>query len=252
LEEAERRGLDPDLIAAVMWKESLGRSTARGPAGAVGLMMVMPREAGFSWRPTIAQLTDPATNVFWGARALSIIIKQGHGDLYQALSAYNGGWDQIHLSGPNIYATDIIETYARAVAMRYGVSPEGAWVATVAPANTVRVLVVTGPQRGLARYTQRPIMADLPGVTVEGPPSTIAFEPIEDVYANCRVGVWLTLDGQVLGRSHRSGADAAGAPPPYSVPDEWSLILLLGMTPALHEGGLLVVSAPRREQKGAQ
>ena len=51
LQEAHRRGLDPDLVAAVVWKESLGVADSRGPAGAVGLMMVMP----FDWRPRHAR-----------------------------------------------------------------------------------------------------------------------------------------------------------------------------------------------------
>jgi hypothetical protein len=199
LEEADRRGLDPDLIAAVIWKESLGRSYARGPAGAVGLMMVMPKEAGFTWRPTIAELQDPWINVFWGARALSIIIRQAHGDLYNALSAYNGGWDQIHLSGPRRYAREVLEYYAKAVAMRYGVSPEAHWIATVAAIEAPRVVTVNGPRRELARYTQRPVMADMPDVTTEGPPTSVAFHPREAGYTHCRVGIWIVVDDQVLG-----------------------------------------------------
>ena len=211
LEESERRGLDPDLIAAVMWKESLGRSSARGPAGAVGLMMVMPKEAGFTWRPTIAELQDPWVNVFWGARALSIIIRQAHGDLHNALSAYNGGWDQIHLSGPRRYAKDILEYYSRAVAMRYGLSPEAHWVATVAPMEAPHVLTVIGPRRNLARYSQRPVIADVPDVTTEGPPTSVAFTPREAGYTHCRVGIWIVVDGQTLG-------DARWARPPQLEP----------------------------------
>ena len=199
LEEADRRGLDPDLIAAVIWKESLGRSYARGPAGAVGLMMVMPKEAGFSWRPTIAELQDPWINVFWGARALSIIIRQAHGDLYNALSAYNGGWDQIHLSGPRRYAREVLEYYAKAVAMRYGQSPEAHWVATVAAIEAPRVISVIGPRRSLARYSQRPVIADIANVITEGPPTAVAFYPREAGYTHCRVGIWIVVDGQVLG-----------------------------------------------------
>ncbi len=79
LEEANRRGLDPDFVAAVIWTESLGRPHTRSPAGAVGLMGIMPREAGFSWRPSAEELEDPATNVSWGTRTLSIVIQQRAG-----------------------------------------------------------------------------------------------------------------------------------------------------------------------------
>ena len=54
---ANERELDPDLVAAVVRKESIGQATAEGPYGAVGLMMVMPAEiSGLSWRPSSAEL----------------------------------------------------------------------------------------------------------------------------------------------------------------------------------------------------
>jgi hypothetical protein len=94
-------------------------------------------------------------------------------------------------------------------------------------------------------------MADLPGVTVEGPPTAVAFQPVEDEYANCRVGIWLMLDGQVLGRQPRSSVSDGESPSP-AVLDEWSAILLVGMMPALGESSLVRMSIPRREQKGAR
>ncbi len=125
LEEAQRRGIDPDFIAAVIWTESLGRPYLHSPAGAVGLMGVMPKEAGFSWRPTARELEDPALNVFWGTRTLSIVIRQARGDLYLALAAYNGGWEQIQFSGPRRYAEETLLHYARAGAGRTGPPARG-------------------------------------------------------------------------------------------------------------------------------
>lgn len=200
LEYAQQRGLDPDLVAAVIWKESLGRSDVRGPAGAVGLMMIMPREAGFSWRPTAEALEDPWRNVFWGARVLSTVIRQSHGDLYNALAAYNGGWEQIHLRGPRHFAEDVLGFYIRAVAVRCGLSPEGHWVATVAAMDKGGrdVLTVFGPQRSLARYSDRPVVAYIPDATTAGPPTAVAFSPPDGKDLDSRVGLWILMDGMVV------------------------------------------------------
>jgi hypothetical protein len=127
VQEAQRRGLDPDLVAALIWKESRGHSSAIGPGGSVGLMQVMPKEAGFTWRPTTAELLDPNLNVFWGTRTLSIIIRQGEGDLFQSLAAYNGGWSLASLRGPTRFASFVLPGRGRAVAPPHGV--DGEWAA---------------------------------------------------------------------------------------------------------------------------
>ncbi len=215
LEEASYRGVDPDLVAAVIWRESLGRSSARGPAGAVGLMMVMPKEAGFTWRPTAEQLEEPWRNVFWGTRALATVIQQSRGDLYTALAAYNGGWEQIHLHGPNRYATDIIGEYTRAVAMRYGLSPEGHWVATVAAVDESArgPLTVVGPQRPLTRYSVRPVAACIPDATTNGQPTAVAFSTNGQDMGS-RVGVWIAVDGQIVhGSEPQQRTDTTPEPP---------------------------------------
>ncbi len=216
IEHATARGLDPDLVAAVIWKESLGRAYYRGPAGAVGLMMVMPKEAGFSWRPTIEELENPAVNLYWGARTLSIIIAQAHGDLYKALAAYNGGWDQVHLRGPTRYATQVLDEYSRAVAMRHGLSPEGHWVATIAATDEHdrTVLTVLGPRSPLARYTLRPVAAPITDATCEGLPTAVIFAPYEGQPSDSRVGLWLLLDGRVI----RDEAGSAPTEQPLSAP----------------------------------
>ncbi len=127
VQEARRRELDPDLLASLVWMESRGDASAVGPAGAVGLMQIMPKEAGFTWRPSEDDLLDPSTNLYWGTRTLATVIVQGHGDVFSALAAYNGGWDQATYRGPKKFATTILRDYARAVAAREGL--EGAWSA---------------------------------------------------------------------------------------------------------------------------
>ncbi len=119
---AQERGLDPDLVAAVVRKESIGQAQKEGPYGAVGLMMVMPAEAGFPWRPSAEALKDPSLNLAWGTGILAEIVHKAQGDLALALSAYNGGWDQVHLPSTRQYAQSVLTFYAYAIAGRYGYS----------------------------------------------------------------------------------------------------------------------------------
>ncbi|MBC7226961.1 MAG: transglycosylase SLT domain-containing protein [Thermoflexales bacterium] len=200
LEEARRRGIDPDFIAAVIWTESLGRPHLHSPAGAVGLMGVMPKEAGFSWRPTAQELEDPALNVFWGTRTLSIVIRQARGDLYLALAAYNGGWEQVQFSGPRRYAEDTLLHYARAVAVRMGLPADGPWVATLAAVDPrARTgMTVLGPQYPLTRYSARPIAFRLQDAGVNGRPTALVFAPRNGEDMDGDIGLWLWWNGQVL------------------------------------------------------
>ncbi len=212
LEEAERRGMDPDFIAAVIWTESLGRPYLHSPAGAVGLMGVMPKEKGFSWRPSAQELEDPALNVFWGTRTLSIVIRQARGDLYLALAAYNGGWEQIQFSGPRRYAEETLLHYARAVAVRMGLPAEGPWVATLAAVDPrVRTsLTVLGPQDPLVRYSVRPVAFRLKDAGAEGRPTTLVFAPRNDGDLDGDIGLWLWWNGQVLRLSEPTVASVSG------------------------------------------
>jgi soluble lytic murein transglycosylase-like protein len=67
----------PDLVAAMIYLESRGDPNVISPAGAVGLMQVMPSDTGvprydkwFKDRPTTAELLNPQTNLEWGVRVL--------------------------------------------------------------------------------------------------------------------------------------------------------------------------------------
>lgn len=195
---AQERNLDPDLVASLIWKESRGRSTSRGPVGAVGLMGLMP----FDWRPSAEELENPWTNLFWGTRALAQTIRDGHGDLYYSLAAYNGGWGQIHLRVTRRYAADVLDHYARAVAVRYGLPADGGWIAIFAVQGTPDppTITVIGPQRPLARYTERPWnQAHIPALPVGVHPHATAITFVNGQGVECRVNVWLVAeDGSPL------------------------------------------------------
>jgi len=85
---AARNGLDPALIGAVVRQESGFRADAVSPAGAQGLMQLMPstaKELG------VADPFDPRENVEGGARLLRSLIDLYDGRLDLALAAYNAG-----------------------------------------------------------------------------------------------------------------------------------------------------------------
>jgi hypothetical protein len=121
---AQAHGLDPDFIAAVIQEESNGQVDLVSSAGAVGLMGVMPTGPGLEWRPSPDVLKNPAVNLRWGVGILAEIVRQSGGDLYSALSAYTGGWQQVNGRVPRQYAANVLNNYGRAVMVRNGQEPE--------------------------------------------------------------------------------------------------------------------------------
>ncbi|MCE5254390.1 MAG: lytic transglycosylase domain-containing protein, partial [Actinomycetia bacterium] len=94
---AERYGLDPYLIAAVVNTESGFDPAAVSPAGAVGLMQLMPGTAEWvtgldGWQgDSSPDLTDPDDNLELGACYLGYLTKTFKGTVRLALAAYNAG-----------------------------------------------------------------------------------------------------------------------------------------------------------------
>jgi soluble lytic murein transglycosylase-like protein len=84
---AQQTGLDPRLLAAVMQQESGGNPKAVSPAGAQGLMQLMPATARHLG---VTNPLEPASNLLGGATYLRQLLDQ-FGDLSTALAAYNAG-----------------------------------------------------------------------------------------------------------------------------------------------------------------
>jgi soluble lytic murein transglycosylase-like protein len=85
---AGQYGIDPSVITAVIVAESGGKAHAVSPAGARGLMQIMPatgRELG------LVNPFDPRENILAGTRYLSRMLKRFGGDITLALAAYNAG-----------------------------------------------------------------------------------------------------------------------------------------------------------------
>lgn len=95
---SNKRGLPPDLVAALILQESGGNPSAYSKSGAVGLMQVMPRDGlaasfmcvngpCFANRPTSEQLQDPEFNISYGTKMLAELVSK-YGDMREALRYY--------------------------------------------------------------------------------------------------------------------------------------------------------------------
>jgi soluble lytic murein transglycosylase-like protein len=87
--EADRIGLDPLLLVAVISVESNFNPIAESPAGAVGLMQVIPRFHTDKFVPEQESALTPHTNIRIGALALKQYIRRA-GGLVEGLQLYNG------------------------------------------------------------------------------------------------------------------------------------------------------------------
>ena len=87
---AERHGLNPRLVAAVVRAESSSRPDAVSVKGARGLMQLMPATAErFGLDPN--RSFEPALNLDAGCRYLKWLSDRFKDDLVRVLSAYNAG-----------------------------------------------------------------------------------------------------------------------------------------------------------------
>jgi soluble lytic murein transglycosylase len=94
LERAGRgAGLAPSLLAAVARQESRFSAAVHSPAGAVGLLQLMPETAAeLAGRPLAShELEDPERNASLGASYLSQLLRQWRGNPLLAVASYNAG-----------------------------------------------------------------------------------------------------------------------------------------------------------------
>jgi soluble lytic murein transglycosylase-like protein len=86
-EAAQAAGIKPEWLLAVVSRKSEGRPCAVSPAGAAGLMQLMPATIE---ELKLADALDPRQNLAAGARLLKQLLDRNGGDFERALAAYNG------------------------------------------------------------------------------------------------------------------------------------------------------------------
>jgi soluble lytic murein transglycosylase len=94
---AVQRGLDPARVMALIRSESAFVVDARSPAGALGLMQLMPTTAREMARrtgihlPRLEQLYEPEINIALGTAYLERMLARYGGNFVMAAAAYNAG-----------------------------------------------------------------------------------------------------------------------------------------------------------------
>lgn len=138
---AQRYGVEPALVKAVVWRESRFHPQRRGRAGEIGLMQLQ-EEAAREWAAAEhldafehEQCFDPATNTLAGTWYLGKLLKRytrTDNPLPYALADYNAGrgnvlkWNkgaaatnsalfvqQIRFPGTRAYVRSVLQRYAR-------------------------------------------------------------------------------------------------------------------------------------------
>lgn len=93
---AASHDMDPELIRSVIRTESAFDPKAKSPAGAQGLMQLMPDTAA---ELGVTDPFDPEQNVMAGTRYLRQLLDRYDGDLDHALAAYNWGMGNVDRHG---------------------------------------------------------------------------------------------------------------------------------------------------------
>lgn len=104
-------------IRAVLQTESNFDPRAVSPAGAIGLMQLMPFTAE---RMLVEDIYDPRQNILGGARYLRILANQFNGDIHLTTAAYNAGEHAVIRYGgippyeeTQGYVVKVLENYER-------------------------------------------------------------------------------------------------------------------------------------------
>ncbi len=165
------------LIAAIMAVESSGNPNAVSPAGALGLMQVMPSELTRLGVPQ-SKWSDPASNIDAAARYLAETLDQG-GSLQQAVARYFGsGCDALGTCTQD-YVSRVLTLYVYfSTWIETGTAP--AITSTVsattpaAPVESTTSSAVPTPNTNASSTESTPVSTPVPATQPAAPTSTPA------------------------------------------------------------------------------
>jgi hypothetical protein len=115
-EIAQEARLYPELLHAVVKAESAYDPNAVSPAGAVGLMQLMPKTAK---RYGVEDRRDPRANLEGGARYLRKLLTKYNNNIKLALAAYNAGHKAVKKYGNKIPPYPETQNYVKKVIAYY-------------------------------------------------------------------------------------------------------------------------------------
>jgi soluble lytic murein transglycosylase-like protein len=118
-EVARRHDIDPLLLHAIAWVESRHDAGARSPAGALGVMQVMPATAQRFGVAAPQALHEARTNLEVGAAYLKTLQQRFGLNLPLILAAYNAGEGAVERNGRRIPAFPETQDYVRQVLAQY-------------------------------------------------------------------------------------------------------------------------------------
>jgi soluble lytic murein transglycosylase-like protein len=132
IEYANKYGIDPRLIAAMIRQESGGKIGAISPKNAQGILQVIPGTfARFRDKSLPNDPFNAEANIAAGVRYMKFLIDRFNGNLELALAGYNAGEGAVERYGRRIppfretqqYVPAILGNYQRAVRSGVGVDP---------------------------------------------------------------------------------------------------------------------------------
>ncbi|HUG22595.1 lytic transglycosylase domain-containing protein [Piscinibacter sp.] len=116
---ARRHDIDPLLLHAIAHVESRHNPDARSPAGARGVMQVMPATAKRFGVDTVQALLEPSTNLEVSASYLKTLQKRFGNNLTLVLAAYNAGEGAVERYGRRVPPYAETQGYVRQVLEHY-------------------------------------------------------------------------------------------------------------------------------------